>query len=223
MMCIACGQESTDSDFCSECGVKIETSNSSPPTNDTMTCPDCTEIRQSDTIKYCENCGYDFINMKSYNAPPAEVFQEEIPIQESPIIIQPNADPIIPELTPTDSHMKWELHYKVDLSLRREGDPEPPKDQRDRTFPILFEDNLIGRRSDSKGIHPEIVIDDTGISRKHAIIKKHINGTLHIMDLGSLNGTEVNGQMIPVNIAVKLKNSDQIVMGNWSRFTVIGE
>ena len=221
--CNACGQQSSDEDFCSECGTKICNISGIIPAI-LLSCPVCNETRPTGQDRYCGNCGFDFVEMKAYDAPPVEETVVEHTIEEpAQIQIQVQHEPITPEIIPTNSCLKWELKCSVDLSLRRDGDPETPADQRDRIFPILFEDNLIGRRSDSKGIHPEIQIDDTGISRKHAIIKKHTNGVLTIMDLGSSNGTEINGTQITPNIATNLKNGDQIVIGCWTRIFVIGE
>jgi diguanylate cyclase (GGDEF)-like protein len=40
------------------------------------------------------------------------------------------------------------------------------------------------------------------------------NNEIQYEDLSSTNGTEVNGQLIPANVMVKLKNNDQIKLGN---------
>ena len=60
-----------------------------------------------------------------------------------------------------------------------------PADARSRIFPLDHADHLIGRRSDKEDIHPEIVIDDPGISRRHARILRAVDGTLSLLDLGS--------------------------------------
>lgn len=50
------------------------------------------------------------------------------------------------------------------------------------------------------------------ISRKHAEIKKFDNGAYQIRDLGSKNGTYINGQKIGDNFC-PLKNNDKVRLG----------
>lgn len=53
------------------------------------------------------------------------------------------------------------------------------------------------------------VIDEDGVSGSHAKLELDGN-TLKVTDLGSTNGTSVNGKKIPPNQAIKLKNNDSI-------------
>ncbi len=63
------------------------------------------------------------------------------------------------------------------------------------------------------GRHPlsDIYLDEVTVSRKHAEFRWD-NGQLHIIDLGSLNGTYVNHQA--VQSAVRI-NSDEIQLGKF--------
>jgi adenylate cyclase len=63
----------------------------------------------------------------------------------------------------------------------------------------------VGRNEDSA-----IVLDDTWASRNHAILQI-MESKFYVIDLGSLNGTFVNGQR--VNIPVVLNNGDKITFG----------
>src|SRR5688500_5394728 len=54
-------------------------------------------------------------------------------------------------------------------------------------------------------------VEDDGISRKHAKVLQGPNGEYQLIDLGSTNGTFLNGNK--VNVA-KLKDGDKIQMGN---------
>ena len=56
-----------------------------------------------------------------------------------------------------------------------------------------------------------IVIRDDAASRRHAIIQKADRGDLYLLDLGSSNGTFVNGER--VNTPVILKDNDEITIG----------
>jgi pSer/pThr/pTyr-binding forkhead associated (FHA) protein len=65
----------------------------------------------------------------------------------------------------------------------------------------------IGR--DSKN---SITLDDKLVSRNHAIIQK-IRSDYFIQDLGSTNGTFVNGKPIPPGKYVRLNPADTILIG----------
>lgn len=64
----------------------------------------------------------------------------------------------------------------------------------------------IGRNPES-----EIFLDDITVSRKHAVLKKSGNDFL-IKDLGSLNGSYVNGEIADNAV---LKNGDRIQIGKY--------
>lgn len=64
----------------------------------------------------------------------------------------------------------------------------------------------IGRNPES-----EIFLDDITVSRKHAVLKKSGNDFL-IKDLGSLNGSYVNGEIVDNAV---LKNGDRIQIGKY--------
>ncbi|MBN2443622.1 MAG: FHA domain-containing protein [Spirochaetales bacterium] len=57
-----------------------------------------------------------------------------------------------------------------------------------------------------------IVIDDTMVSRWHAVIQK-IKAAYFIKDLDSTNGTQVNGIDVPTDKYIKLKPGDVIHIG----------
>ena len=95
-----------------------------------------------------------------------------------------------------------------------------PADSRPRLFPLDLSDHLIGRRSDSQDILPEIMIADPGISRRHARLLRAADGTLTALDLGSMNGTRLNGLPLEPNIPAPLAAGDELTMGCWTRLTV---
>lgn len=64
----------------------------------------------------------------------------------------------------------------------------------------------IGRSKDS-----DLVISDQCISRNHAILQSTETGEFYLIDLGSRNGTFVNGRR--VSIPVTLKHDDQVTFG----------
>ncbi len=74
----------------------------------------------------------------------------------------------------------------------------------------------IGRLSDN-----EIIIDDASVSSKHAVIERVAHEDFpdeveyYIKDLGSTNGTEVNGEAI--SASTKLNNNDEVKIA-WNKF-----
>ncbi len=64
----------------------------------------------------------------------------------------------------------------------------------------------IGRSKDN-----DFVITDQWISRNHAMLQSTTSGEFYLIDLGSRNGTFVNGRR--VSIPVILRDSDRIVFG----------
>jgi pSer/pThr/pTyr-binding forkhead associated (FHA) protein len=74
-------------------------------------------------------------------------------------------------------------------------------------FRINQDETLVGR---SEEAHFEL--SDTLISDKHFIIR--VRGSLYsLYDLGSTNGTLLNGQVVSPKTPVRLKNLDEIEMG----------
>ena len=68
----------------------------------------------------------------------------------------------------------------------------------------------IGREYDN-----DVVVDNKLASRHHAMIQK-IKNAYFIKDMGSTNGTFINGVRIPNDKYVKLNPGDKITIGNMS-------
>ncbi|MBI4850859.1 MAG: protein kinase [Acidobacteria bacterium] len=84
-------------------------------------------------------------------------------------------------------------------------------------FPINKETSLIGRHDPARGITPEIDLssyDSSGkVSRRHAVL--HFDGKqFSIEDLGSANGSMLNGAMLPSQQRKPLNSGDQIYIGD---------
>jgi pSer/pThr/pTyr-binding forkhead associated (FHA) protein len=83
---------------------------------------------------------------------------------------------------------------------------------------------LIGRRSDSRRIYPDIDLigppTDPGIHRKHAKLISAPDGTWTVVDLGNVNGITVNDRDVPSGDSVPLRPGDRIHLGAWTRITI---
>jgi Protein of unknown function (DUF3662)/FHA domain len=82
------------------------------------------------------------------------------------------------------------------LVVHREGET--------RDVPLTKEIVTIGRLADS-----DVVVEDKGASRRHAQIRTH-DGVSTLTDLGSTNGTKLNGQQIQSRA---LEDGDRITVG----------
>jgi hypothetical protein len=61
---------------------------------------------------------------------------------------------------------------------------------------------------------------DPGLSRSHAVLRRRRDGAYAIEDLGSTNGTEVNGRPIPAGEPVTLGDGDRVHIGAWTGITI---
>ena len=74
-----------------------------------------------------------------------------------------------------------------------------------KTFALGKERVIIGRLGES-----DVVVNDPGVSRQHAEVRRDDDG-FAISDLGSTNGTNVNGKAIGEH---RLSDGDRITVGN---------
>jgi pSer/pThr/pTyr-binding forkhead associated (FHA) protein len=75
----------------------------------------------------------------------------------------------------------------------------------------------MGRLSDNQPIEPDIDLSpykafDNGVSRLHAVIR-HKEGNVMLVDVGSSNGTYINGVRIQPNTEHPLRHGDIVALG----------
>jgi pSer/pThr/pTyr-binding forkhead associated (FHA) protein len=80
------------------------------------------------------------------------------------------------------------------------------------------ENIVLGRPDPVTGLRPDIDLTPLagyrlGVSRRHAEIHWYQDNTLRLYDLGSSNGTFLNGERLEVNKAYTLYNGDEIRLG----------
>ena len=80
---------------------------------------------------------------------------------------------------------------------------------------------LIGRRSDKRGVFPEISLDaDDAVSHRHALLNRTPDGGIVVRDVGSSNGTRLNGVEVEPLTDTVLKDGDVITIGHWTRLAI---
>lgn len=88
-----------------------------------------------------------------------------------------------------------------------------------QTFTTQGDEVNVGRADVAQSWHPELDVipygggaPDLGVSRHHARIVRE-NGQYSVVDLGSTNGTYVNGKAAPYNQAIPLNDGDTLSFG----------
>jgi hypothetical protein len=101
-----------------------------------------------------------------------------------------------------------------------------PSFAKPRRFPLDKQDLTIGRYSAKRGITPDIDLSgdvaDPGVSAQHAKLFAKPDGSWTIMDVGSSNGTFLNGSDEPLapNVEFPVGDGTYINIGAWTRLTV---
>jgi len=151
---------------------------------------------------FCEVCGYNFSTCTHGNV-------------------------LVPEAAPDDrlksvtQARQWTLVASIDPTLRDPDGPEAPADVAPIDIALDKPVSLIGRRSDKRAILPEVSLDlDDAVSHRHALLTRGDDGSLTLRDIGSANGTRLNGADVQALADNILHDGDQITLGRWTRLTV---
>jgi pSer/pThr/pTyr-binding forkhead associated (FHA) protein len=84
------------------------------------------------------------------------------------------------------------------------------------TFLLDKESTAAGRNTES-----DVFLDDITVSRTHAVFERRSDGSWFVRDLGSLNGTYVNGEQVD---ETKLASGDEVQVGKFKlTFFAAGE
>ena len=238
------GHTSATDDFCDVCGTPIPaggagggasamadpppTARSAPtptpmpgPAAPTVgpprTCPNCQAANTADAL-FCEDCGYDFATGQ-LPPPPAQI------------------DPISGRLTPPSistptppplSGVDWvaEVWVDPDWFTHQQAEGSCPTSGLPTVIPLKGTVQLIGRRSRSRNINPEIDCSGDGAtSHRHAELSL-AGGRWSVKDLGSTNGTYVGApgsypdDQLPAQQRRELADDERVYVGAWTRIVV---
>jgi hypothetical protein len=232
---------STDPDWCSECGANMKpgaaaaqaaqqvaagASSSAAP----MLCPSCGTPRKGNG-RFCGVCRYDYETGQAYSppagapAPPQDNAKGELanaipasPGNDAATSSHATLDPADILADPGTPRQPWVVIIDFDPTIDPTATPDIRQKRPRLTFPLDLPEMLIGRAGSKS--HPEIPIEDEGVSSRHAKILFTAEGDPCLLELGSTNGTAVNNVPATAGLPVALKSGDQIVMGRWTRITI---
>jgi hypothetical protein len=211
------GHPSQAEDYCDVCGVEIAAPSQTahvahptpPPANvdssrsaEDAICPICSTPRAA---TFCELCGYNFatgeapVEAETISPKPVPYVA---PVASLPPIPLPVA--VLPQIPVAPVLPRWSISLV----------PKPSATEPGQTLSFTPPEMLIGRSSKKRSIKPQIdLLPDDAVSHRHALIVQKEDGQLTITDLGSSNGTELNGKELAPNQPRPLQDGDRIDLG----------
>lgn len=163
-----------------------------------IVCPNC-KHQELDGALFCSECGAQLVFSNTKVTEPIAEEMKTLPVNKS-----------ISEPVPGQKSNGEKPSGSVGLSLKvvSSGQVIPLSGQNEFT---------LGRITEGQPILPDIDLTPyegyaEGVSRLHAAIRITERGVM-IVDLGSSNGTRINGQKIVPNVNYPLKDGDIIALG----------
>jgi hypothetical protein len=175
-------------------------------------------VQRDGTDRYCVNCGYDFEMGEPFVPDPEPQSNGYTPAPAPPPMSMTMPAPT-PAVSSGPAAPSLVLLASVNtMRFDDPGSPPPPVDLSERTFILDRHSIVIGREGGSLDIP---IHGDPYISRRHAEIV-WMGSAWGIRDLGSTNGTRVNGVPLEGSEVKLLGPDDVIELGFFSQLTVRG-
>jgi len=217
------GHESTDADFCSECGVRMASSarvnagvTATPLPTAAGICPDC-GTAQALGARYCEVCRYDH----AQDATTGQAAQVASATgTATPAVATPMAISAASVSLPVTRCLYLVVGVDAHQAKEQGAAEDCPVDRPARYFPLGLASTLIGRRSQRRGVFPELDLADAGVSHQHLVLLQQKDSSFTALELGSSNGTRLNGTELQRGVSVPIKVGDELRLGIWTRITI---
>jgi len=158
-------------------------------------CPNCHHEEVPGAL-FCSECGAQLVFEDAANT---TAFPERGMIMDD----LPGTAPMQPNMTST-------LRARIMVHIIDNGKLIPVTDKTEFT---------VGRASEGQPITPDVDLGeynalDLGVSRLHIVVRL-VGDRLSIMDLGSSNGTFVNGIRLPANSEQAVSSGDVVSLGKF--------
>jgi len=162
-------------------------------------CPNCLHKELVGAI-FCNECGAQLVFSEGVPTGAIRSPSKGLSDNRSPEKANDNAAPPPASI----------LEAKVSLNIVNSGEILPLKSQKEIT---------LGRVSGGQTVIPDIDLTpykayEGGVSRMHASIRIS-NNEVSITDLGSANGTRINGRKITSHISYPIKHGDILTLGKF--------
>ncbi len=162
-----------------------------------IVCSKCKHVNMAGAV-YCSECGASLAAPDPLATQGVKTGRMNEVLKKSPAPPPPASAPTIPAAS-----NNW-----VTLHLLDTGQVLPLSERNEFT---------IGRISEGQPIMPDVDLSPyqayaRGVSRLHAVLKREAS-RVFLMDLGSSNGTFVNGKRLSPNVDHALSNGDVIALG----------
>ena len=193
--------QSETADYCSVCGIAMPEKVAeripvpvSPPINPAGgKCPDCGAALEAPEQKICEICGFNL----------------ETGTSEVPALRQAGSN----------ARPQWNAVVSVDGNIFGKVEPQAPIGHAPQVFTLFEVVNYIGRGGAGMRVHVPVVADDA-VSRHQAVLTRTPSGNLTVRDLGSANGTFLNGKPLSPGVETAIHDGDVLAMGAWTRIVL---
>ncbi len=169
-------------------------------------CPKCRSVYVTNTI-FCAECGVYLPEVKELRTEPFDA--DLIPWgRDSHSIHEADTAPLDPETR----------SIRLRISNCPTESTNGADSQRRELEIALVRPIRLGRLDPVEGVYPEIDLTEDaakerGVSREHARIFRH-GDAVEVEDLGSTNGTLLNGALLPPYRPVSLQDGDQLQLGS---------
>jgi hypothetical protein len=158
---------------------------------------------------FADPSGLNTIKLQALAAELSEkgepAFRKKYPGPFLLVLYTPSTNPGLSE------HTVWTRHgQRSAMNL-----PAPEK-----AIPLLEADKPRKKVTVGRADQNDIVIHGSGISKTHAAFLPAPDGSFRLMDMGSANGTAVNGAVIEENRPVRLATGDRVAFW-WFQFQYV--
>jgi hypothetical protein len=197
-----------------------------------MTTYPCPQGHSSIDPDYCSQCGSKIAVVMDDGTNTAEIAPPSSVSECCPVCTMPRAAGNFCEacgynyLTGKPAELpanakQWQIAISVDSSTQTADSPSPPT-RPTQLVDLVIGSYLIGRTSQKRAISPEIPLDfDDAVSHRHAVLEMRADRSLILRDIGSANGTSLNGHEIPLTRDIPLQDGDAVTLGHWTKITII--
>jgi hypothetical protein len=171
-------------------------------------CPKCTTERDDPSSPFCGVCGYNFVTRQGGDMVPPAAKQAGQPATAT----AGSPPPVVPTQSPSSPRMDLVVTTDTKVAAAPKGRPA-------QTFSLFEEESLVGRKN-SKIAQTVPIEGDDGVSKRHALIIRQQDGRYIIRELGSTNGTKLNGKDLVTGTDYDLKEGDVVTLGEFTVITV---